>query len=88
MTDDAARLRERLEATTGERISALEAIEPAVREAPVRGADTVGDTPPKTPEPDKRPAPRVERDGTDRGGRAREPAAPVREMSFELELEL
>ena len=88
VTDDAIRLRERLEATTGKRISALEAIEPAVREAPARVADTVGVTPPKTPEPDRQPAPQPEPDGADRGGRVREPAVPVREMSFELELEL
>ena len=43
VTDDAERLRERLETATGERISALEGIAPP-REAPAKGADAVGDT--------------------------------------------
>ena len=88
VTDDAERLRERLETATGERISALEGIEPPPREAPAKGADVVGDTTRTTPERDKRPAPEVERDGADAVRRVREPATPVREMSVELELEL
>ena len=88
VTDDAERLRERLETATGERISALEGIAPAMREAPAKGADVVGDTTRTTPERDKRPAPEVERDGADAARRVREPATPVREMSVELELEL
>ena len=88
VTDDAERLRERLETATGERISALEGIAPPPREAPAKGADVVGDTTRTTPERDKRPAPEVERDGADAVRRAREPATPVREMSVELELEL
>ena len=88
VTDDAERLRERLETATGERISALEGIAPAMREAPAKGADVVGDTTRTTPERDKRPAPEVERDGADAVRRVREPATSVREMSVELELEL
>ena len=88
VTDDAQRLRERLETATGERISALEGIAPQSREAPAKGADVVGDTTRTTPERDKRPAPEVERDGVDAVRRVREPATPVREMSVELELEL
>ena len=88
VTDDAERLRERLETATGERISALEGIAPPPREAPAKGADVVGDTTRTTPERDKRPAPEVERDGADVVRRVREPATPVREMSVELELEL
>ena len=87
VTDDAGRLRERLETATGERISALEGIAPA-REAPTKGADVAGETTRTTPERDKRPAPEVERDGADAVRRVREPATPVREMSIELELEL
>ena len=87
VTDDAERLRERLETATGERISALEGIAPA-REAPEKGADVAGETTRTTPERDKRPAPEVERDGADAVRRVREPATPVREMSIELELEL
>ena len=88
VTDDAERLRERLETATGERISALEGIAPPPREAPEKDADVVGDTTRTTPERDKRPAPEVERDGADAARRVREPATPVREMSVELELEL
>ena len=88
VTDDAGRLRERLETATGERISALEGIAPPPREAPEKDADVVGDTTRTTPERDKRPAPEVERDGADAVRRVREPATPVREMSVELELEL
>ena len=88
VTDDAERLRERLETATGERISALEGIAPTMRETPDKVADVVGDTTRTTPERDKRPAPEVERDGADVVRRVREPATPVREMSVELELEL
>ena len=88
VTDDAERLRERLETATGERISALEGIAPPPREAPAKGADVAGETTRTTPERDKRPAPEVERDGADAVRRVREPATPVREMSVELELEL
>ena len=88
VTDDAERLRERLETATGERISALEGIAPAMREAPEKDADVVGDTTRTTPERDKRPAPEVEQDGADAARKVREPATPVREMSVELELEL
>ena len=42
VTDDAARLRERLETTTGERIAALEAVAAREPEAPARRADTPG----------------------------------------------
>ena len=88
VTDDAERLRERLETATGERISALEGIAPPPREAPAKGADVAGETTRTTLERDKRPAPEVERDGADAVRRVREPATPVREMSVELELEL
>ena len=39
VTDDAERLRERLETATGERISALEGIAPTIRETPDKGAE-------------------------------------------------
>ena len=78
VTDDAERLRERIETATGERISALEGIAPPPREAPAKGDVVVGDTTRTTPEREIRTAPEVERDGAD----------AVREMSIELELEL
>ena len=53
-----------------------------------KGRRRVGDTTVTTPERDKRPAPEAERDGADAVRRVREPAAPVREMAVELELEL
>ena len=90
VTDDAARLRERLEATTGERIAALEAIAPAM---PVEPAETAGKgagrPEPERTAPDRLPA---ERDGTDRAARDRGPSQPARdkplELDFGLELEL
>ena len=72
VTDDAKTLREQLEAVTGERISALEGIGEAVREAPDKGAaaETTGERAPeqglrsggssKDREPDA-PAPERER---------------------------
>ena len=39
MTDDAARLREQLETATGERVSALEGIGEAARDAPAKGME-------------------------------------------------
>ena len=90
VTDDAARLRERLEATTGERIAALEAIAP---DMPAEPAQTAGKGA-ERPEPERAaPArPPAERDGTDGATRDRRPSQPAREkpleLDFGLELEL
>ena len=101
VTDDRNSLCERLEAATGERISALEAVAPRVQVAPAKRAE-VGIQPPapralersdKTvagPEVDRSAAvggpPEHGRD--DRGAGPRRPAErePRKEMEFELEL--
>ena len=103
VTDDAARLRERLEATTGERISALEAIAPRQREAPEKEAGVDDRAPGRTvPEHPDRPAAtpvtdrseaagkRVERDRDDVAPTEHKPAepAPRKQLDFGLELEL
>ena len=103
VTDDAARLRERLETTTGERIAALEAIAAREPEAPARGADTPGHiaatpAPERPPEAERRPesglgTPDRSPDGPDLKENAtqdRRPSQPARErpLEFELELEL
>ena len=87
VTDDAAQLRERLEAVTGERISALEAIVPAVSEAKERAAEASKAAEPARQHSTERTDGRTgDRDRAP--SRDREPARPVREISFELELEL
>ena len=65
VTDDRNALRERLEAATGERIAALEAVEPEWVKSrgpkPVHGRgreDSASDPGPRTPEPEKARAPR------------------------------
>ena len=100
VTDDAGRLRERLELTTGERISALEAVEPAKREGPETAPKATHgkerEMPERVHEPDRQPEAErkapvsmpVER-GDDAGGaRERKPEEPAREKSIEFELEL
>ena len=103
VTDDALRLRERLEATTGERISALEAIAPRQREAREMGAGVDDGAPGRTvlehpdppaavPEADRSGAAdkQVERERDDGAPTERHPAepAPRKQLDFELELEL
>ena len=103
VTDDSARLRERLEATTGERISALEAIAPRQREAREMGAGVDDGAPGRTvphlpdppvamPEIDRSEAAdkQVERERDDGAPTERQPAepAPRKQLDFELELEL
>ena len=86
VTDDAERLRERLEAATGERISALEAIGSKAQEKPAKAAEPA--------ELEPRPAPDRAMDrhaGRERGGDAVPPRGrPERErgLSVEPELEL
>ena len=101
VTDDAARLQERLETTTGERISALEAIATREPEAPARGADAPGHTA-AAPMPE-RPAeaergPEARRSAPDRSPGEpdakegatpdRPPSRPAREKPLEVEFEL
>ena len=86
VTDDAARLRERLEAATGERIAALEAVAP---DAPVKGAETPGKAAARPAAertaPSRSPA---ERDGKDGETRDRRPSQPARDKPLEMELGL
>ena len=69
VTDDAKALRERLETATGERVSALEGIGEAAREAPEGEKAKSGEAPrpvePRTQEPEK--APGMEKVRTARG---------------------
>ena len=103
VTDDTLRLRERLEATTGERISALEAIAPGQRDVPEKEAGVddraPGRTMPERPDPpavmpeaDRSEAAdkQVERERDDGSPTERRPAepAPRKRLDFELELEL
>ena len=103
VTDDALRLRERLEATTGERISALEAIASAQRDVPEKavGVDdrAPGRTMPERPDPsaavpeaDRSDVAdkQVERERDDGSPTERRPSepAPRKRLDFELELEL
>ena len=93
-------VRERLETTTGERISALEGVESVEREAPETGAKaphgTAREMPEQAGEAEWRPeaersgpASRPVEGGDDAGGsRDREPEEPAREKGIELELEL
>ena len=88
VTDDAERLRERLETATGERISALEGIAPQPREAPAKRAEVAEPMEGRRTERGKDRYPEAEQDS---GGASREGSSqvkPVREMGVELELEL
>ena len=86
VTDDAARLRERLETTTGERIAALEAVAP---DAPAKGAETPGNAAARPAAehaaPSRSPA---ERGGKDGETRDRRPPQPARDKPLEMELGL
>ena len=101
VTDDAARLRERLETTTGERLSALEAIATREPEAPARGADAPGHTaaapmPERPAEAERRPEARRsapdrspgEPDAKEGATPDRPPSRPAREKPLEVEFEL
>ena len=101
VTDDRNSLRERLEAATGERISALEAVAPRERDTPAKGAE-IGLQPPAPTALERSdvPAPGSEADRSaavekppDRGRDDRDPKdrrpgerAPRKDMEFELEL--
>jgi len=86
VTDDAARLRERLEATTGERIAALEAIAP---DAPAKGVETPGNAAARPAAEPAAPAPSpAEGNGKDGKTRDRRPPQPARDKPLEMELGL
>ena len=95
MTDDVAQLRERLETATGERISALEAIEHSERDTRGRSAES-GMEPEREGESEQRreaerrvPARSRDEPGEERRAPIeREPAPPAREKSIDVELEL
>ena len=88
VTDDAGRLRERLETATGERISALEAVAPAAREAHEGRVEPIDGKTGATPERSRERTAEVERDGGRAAPDDRGTKKPVRERSVELELEL
>ena len=98
VTDDAARLQERLELTTGERISALEAVDAAKGTSPERAEKAPHGLKPEEPERGREPEPTMEKSvpsdksaerGEDAGSaRDRGPEEPAREKGIELELEL
>ena len=88
VTDDAERLRERLETATGERISALEGIAPTIRETPDKGAELAEPMEGRRPERSKEGYPEAEQDSGGAAPEGRPQVKPVREMGVELELEL
>ena len=88
VTDDAERLRERLETATGERISALEGIAPTISETPDKGAEVAEPMEGRRPERGKELYPEAEQDGGRASREGRPKVKPVREMGVELELEL
>ena len=103
VTDDRSALRERLEAATGERIAALEAITPSPPESPARESKAADGSMGAPPERDTPPAPQRDRERsapapapmertrdaepTD-GRRPVEPAQLRREKTYEVELDL
>ena len=88
VTDDAGRLRERLEGATGERISALEAVATEVQDEAAKAAGVDEPTEEKTAGQDKERSGEQERDSDAGAPRDRQPIGIVREVSVELELEL
>ena len=86
VTDDAAALKEQLEAVTGERISALEGI----GEKPELEGERDGKVPPAVAEPERAavvkptPVPEIEQESVQ--DKAAEPEPPVREMDYGMEL--
>ena len=88
VTDDAAALKEQLEAATGERISALEGI----GEKPGLEAERDGKEPPGVAEPEREavaePSPVAEIEPVPVQEKAAEPEPPAREKAYEMEMEL
>ena len=87
VTDDAVRLREQLEAATGERISALEGIAMAKQEVLARGTATVKDEADRTPDCGAEPAREMERNRSAAVGKV-EPVRTVRDRPVEMDLGL
>ena len=98
VTDDAGRLRERLETATGERISALEGIAPVVGEAPEKDAESTQEAARAAPERVTEPAREtdrgvaagkaVEQEDGSRVSKDRQQAGREHEKRIEIELEL
>ena len=89
VTDDAARLREQLEAVTGERISALGGIGEAVaRDAPARGAKATGAQAGWRPDRGADVSRDAGGEGGAEAGNKAEPAVPTRERPVELDFDL
>ena len=84
VTDDAARLRRQLEAVTGERVSALEGIGEAARNAPARDVEAAGTKAGRAPEKGSG----ARRGSTDPAAKDREPAAPARDKRAEMDFGL
>ncbi len=94
VTDDAVRLREQLEAVTGERISALEGIGEAARDAPAKGMEVDANAG-RTADREAEATRDTDRGGSEAAGketepvvRNREPAAPDRGKRGEMDLGL
>ena len=84
VTDDAARLREQLEAVTGERVSALEGIGEAARNAPAKDVEAAGTKAGRAPEKGSG----ARRGSTDPAAKDREPAALARDKRAEMDFGL
>jgi len=92
VTDDAQALKERLEAVTGERISALEGIGESVRPARERGQERDGkaslDRERASLEASSPPPPEKEIEPVPARGKAPEPEPPAREKRIEMDMGL
>ncbi len=89
VTDDAIRLRDQLEAVTGERISALKGSgEAAVGDASARGAEATGAQAGRTPGREADASRDAGSEGSAEAGNKTEPAVPARERPVELDFDL
>ncbi|MDE0030320.1 MAG: conjugative relaxase [Deltaproteobacteria bacterium] len=88
VTDDARALRERLEAVTGERISALEGIGEVVRPERERDGRATLDRERPDPRTAAPPPPEKELDGGPSQGKTPEPEPPVRDKRIDMDLSL
>ena len=88
VTDDARALRERLEAVTGERISALEGIGEVVRLERERDERAAPDRERRDPGTAAPPPPERELDRGPSQGKAPEPEPPAREKRIDMDLSL
>ena len=88
VTDDAVRLREQLEAATGERTSALEGIAMAKQEALANGVATVKDEADRTPDRGAGPGREMERNGSTAVAKEMKPARAAREKPVEMDFDL